>query len=386
MNTRSLQAGTAVAGYRLLREVGRGASGAVFEATGPDGATVALKLLVPPPLLPEGEREVLARRFLREARALAAVDHPNVVRVLDAGEAEDTFYLALEFVDGPNLRQLLARRGPLAAEEVAAIALQLGAALDAVHRAGIVHRDVKPENLVLLPDGRVKLTDFGVAWMASEATLTRSGAVLGSPAYMSPEQILGRPVDARSDVFSAAATLYQLLTGRLPFEGSSLLEMAHRVAYEPPAPLPPEVPPALSRALLRGLEKSPGARYATGGALAEAIRASLPPARSGHLAPAVQPAGAVEPPAAVATVLAAPPVPTCRCFRRRPAIGACHVCGRPLCEGCAQGRRAPFHCVLHAPLTLFGVSLVRLEVALAALLFLLLLLSLSPLGYAALRR
>ncbi|HTE21119.1 MAG TPA: B-box zinc finger protein, partial [Armatimonadota bacterium] len=222
------------------------------------------------------------------------------------------------------------------------------------------------------------------AWMDDEATLTRTGGVLGSPAYMSPEQILGRPVDRRSDLFAAAVSLYQLLSDRLPFEGKSLMEMAHNVAYSEPAPLPPSVPHALARATLRGLQKSPAARYATATEFAAALRppAAPPPRPLPDLAPG--PAAVLPADAPTATVVDA----GSRCSRHpaRPAAGLCQACRRPLCRACVRGDRPPYFCRIHTPVTIFGISAVRLEVALALAAFLLLLLCLSPVGYAALWR
>jgi serine/threonine protein kinase len=267
--------------YHLLREVGRGAMGVVYEATAartlgdrPAGSRVALKLLVFPPLMPPGERPALIQRFEREARALAAVRHPNVVEVYEVGEADGQPFMAMEFLVGVNAREWLSRHGPLSAEETVRFGQQLCDALAAVHAAGIVHRDVKPDNLVLEADGRVRLTDFGIARMEVEATLTRTGGLIGSPAYMAPEQILGGPLDSRTDLFAAGVTLYQMLTGSLPFPGSTLMEMAHRVAYEAPRPLT-GVAPKLSAVLLKALEKEPARRFADAVALRDALISSL---------------------------------------------------------------------------------------------------------------
>jgi serine/threonine-protein kinase len=239
---------------------------------------------------------------------------------------------------------------------------------------------VKPENLVILADGTAKLTDFGVAWMESEATLTRTGGVLGSPAYMAPEQILGRSVDRRADLFSAAATLYQIAAARLPFEGAGLLEMAHNVAYTPPHPLPPEVPHALGRAILKGLQKTPAARFGTATEFAQALRGALPATGT----PVSASASAAPTAAPEYTVIDL----ATRCSRHagRPAVGHCEACRRPLCRHCARPSGSQVYCIIHRPVTLFGISTVRLEVALALLAFLLLLLTLSPVGYFMLRR
>jgi serine/threonine-protein kinase len=315
-----------------------------------------------------------------------------VVQVFQAGEAEGHFYLAMEFLDGESLRQLLARSGALPPERVTEIGMQLLRALDAVHQAGIIHRDVKPENLVILRSGEVKLTDFGVVWMQNEATLTRTGGMLGSPAYMSPEQILARPLDARSDQFSAAAALYQLLTDRLPFPGAGLMELAQRVVHGEPDPLPDSVPYPLRAAIARGLRKAPEERFASAAEFAEALVTPLPePAPAPIFVPPPVPAPVLAPALVPATAPASAPdleltvrdsTSRCNRHRGRPAIAHCRACGKGVCRQCTRQERAPYYCLIHAPITLFGVSLVRLEVGIALLLFLLLLLGFGPLGYA----
>jgi hypothetical protein len=185
---------------------------------------------------------------------------------------------------------------------------------------------------------------------------------------MAPEQIRGRRVDRRADLFSAAATLFHLLTGRLPFAGESLVEMAHSVAYAEPVPLPPEIPAPLARVVMKGLQKSPAVRYASAAEMADALRAALSTADAPPVAAALDAMG--------------------RCARHpwRRTVGRCEACRRPLCRHCARRDQPPFYCLLHTPVTLFGVPLVRVEVALAAVAFLLLLLALSPLGYDVFRR
>jgi serine/threonine protein kinase len=369
-----------IGGYELRRELGRGAVGVVFEALTPDGLPAAVKIVVPPALLPAEDQEALRARFFREARAMAAVEHPNVARIFDVGEDGGRLFLAMELLSGENLRELVLREGALPTATVLAVGTQLCEALDAVHHAGIVHRDVKPENVVLLADGTAKLTDFGVAWMENEATLTRTGGVLGSPAFMAPEQILGRAVDRRADLFSAGATLYQMATGSLPFVGSTLLEMAHSVAYEEPRPLPPTVPHLLARAILKGLQKTPAARYATATEFAQALRSAIPALGA---APGPQPG-----PGAATALTATVIDPRSRCSRHagRPAVGQCRACRRSLCRHCAKGDGDAVYCLVHQPVTLFGISTVRFEIAIALAAFLLLLLSLSPLGFFLLRR
>jgi serine/threonine-protein kinase len=368
-----------IGSYRIVREIGRGAMGVVLEARDEQEAVVALKLLSLPTALPEAETASLRARFLREGRALSAVSHPNVVRVFQAGEAEGHFFLAMEFLDGESLRQLLARSGPLAPERVIEIGVQLLHALEAVHRAGIIHRDVKPENVVVLHTGEVKLADFGVVWMQNEATLTRTGGMLGSPAYMSPEQILARPIDPRSDQFSAAAALYQLLTDRLPFPGAGLMELAQKVVHGEPDPLPDHIPPALRLAIGRALRKLPEERFATASDFADALQATSPEVLAWAPAAPVTPAPVVASPPELTVVDAGS---RCNRHRGRPAIARCAACGKGVCRQCTRQEHAPYYCMVHAPVTLFGVSLVRLEVALVLLLFLLLLFGVGPLGRA----
>jgi serine/threonine-protein kinase len=364
-----------IGGYALLRELGRGAVGVVFEALTPDGRPAAVKIVVPPALLSAEDQEALRARFFREARAMAAVQHPNVARILDVGEDAGHLFLAMELLTGENLRELVLREGALPPATVVAVGTQLCEALDAVHHAGIVHRDVKPENVVLLADGTAKLTDFGVAWMENEATLTRTGGVLGSPAFMAPEQILGRATDRRADLFSAAATLYQMATGALPFTGNSLLEMAHSVAYEEPRPLPPAIPQPLGRAIMKVLQKTPAPRIATATEFAQALRATIPTVRS---SPMPQPG-----PGAAGALTTTIIDPGSRCSRHsgRPSVGQCRACRRPLCRHCAKGEGSAVYCLVHQPVTLFGISTVRFEIAIALAAFLLLLLCLSPVGF-----
>src|SRR4051812_16390079 len=199
--------------------------GVVYEATSlRSGRRVALKLLVFPPLLPEAERVALIIRFAREARALATVRHPSVVQIFEVGEVNGQPFMAMEYLDGINAREWLTRHGRMTPQETAALGVQLCDALATVHAAQIVHRDIKPDNLVLQPDGPIRVTDLGTAGLEVEASLTRTGGLIGSPAYMAPEQILGGAVDHRSDLFATGVTLYQMLTGELPFQGASIME------------------------------------------------------------------------------------------------------------------------------------------------------------------
>jgi eukaryotic-like serine/threonine-protein kinase len=398
-----------IGAYRLEREIGRGAMGVVYEATSlvahgsaPAGRRVALKLLVFPPLLPEQERAALIVRFAREARALASVRHPYVVEVFDVGEFNGQPYLAMEYLAGSNARDRLLRHGPMPADAVVSLGAQLCEALAAVHAAGIVHRDIKPDNVVLEADGSIRLTDFGIARMEVEASLTRTGGLIGSPAYMAPEQILGGAVDARADLFSTGVTLYQMLTGELPFQGASIMEVAHRVAYDPPRPLI-GVPPDLATVLFRAMEKDPDHRYPTALDLRAALTQCEPSAgtsRHGALPRALPDANAphhqVPPttilnryqldatPSAAASGTPPPlPAPSDPCIRHpgRPAVAHCAACDTSLCTRCVRHRRGRAWCPSHASPPAQPAWLTRLEVIGIGLLFALLLWSLYPLHW-----
>ena len=314
--------------------------------------------------------------------------HPFVVEVFEVGEFKGQPYLAMEYLAGSNARDWLLRHGPMPAEAVVVLGEQLCDALSAVHAAGIVHRDIKPDNVVLEADGSIRLTDFGIARMEVEASLTRTGGLIGSPAYMAPEQILGGTVDHRSDLFSAGVTLYQMLTGELPFQGSSIMEVAHRVAYDPPRPLT-GIAPNLAAVLLRAMEKGPAQRYPT----ALDLRAALSRCRlesddrgaaMGDLAAATMAglsSARAQLPPAPATALPARPENPCGRHPQRPAIATCAGCDAPLCGRCVRHRRGQNWCPDHASLPARPVWLTRLEVLAIGLLFALLLWSLYPLHW-----
>jgi predicted ATPase len=254
--------------YRIVRPLGSGGMGEVFLADDTRlTRRVALKVL-PAAVCEEPARR---ERFLREARAAAMLTHPNVCAVFDAGEDETGgVYIAMELVEGPTLSDRLVK-GPLPEREVVEIAMQAADALEEAHRRGLVHRDLKPSNLMLDTRGRVKIVDFGIAAripVAGDDTgdpmLTRTGEILGTAAYMSPEQTLGRPVDARSDVFSLGVVLYQLASGRLPFPGSNLAETIAGILHaDPPSLDRASVSEGLERVIRTCLERAPSRRYAS---------------------------------------------------------------------------------------------------------------------------
>lgn len=253
--------------YELLEEIGRGNMGVVYRARDPVmDRTVAIKVIHLGFSLDEGRRRVFLERFHREAQIAGRLGHPHIIGVHDFG-AGDEPYIVMEYFAGISL-STLAERGPLPLEEVELIARQLGVALAYAHERGVVHRDIKPANVLYQP-GCVKLLDFGIAKLES-SELTATGEFMGTPSYMSPEIFSGGVADGRSDLFSLGVVIYQLLTGRKPFEGGSVSRTIFRVLHEhPPSPssLRPGIPPGWDRVLRRLLAKIPEARYPTAGDL-----------------------------------------------------------------------------------------------------------------------
>ena len=274
--------------YLLKREIARGGAGAVFEAEHVyTKRSVALKLLVPEQRSAAEPRA----RLLREALALSAARHPGVVAALDAGETEDgTPYLVLELLEGRSLEGILAVRRRIAAAEAAWVGVALCDALGAAHRQGIIHRDIKPSNVFVARDeqGRevIKLFDFGVASIPNDNNkLTQDGALLGTPEYMAPEQLLARPVDARTDVYALGVTLYECLAGAVPFEGN-FGEVLLKVSTQPLPPLRQKVsdiPADFAAAIEKALGSEPHFRYADAESFAQALRKAAPAVAAGSL-------------------------------------------------------------------------------------------------------
>jgi Protein kinase domain len=283
---RELAAGAVLAGrYRIERELGKGGMGRVLVARDEKlGRRVAVKVVT------AAHDPARVRRFEQEAKTAGALEHPNVLAVYDLGEQDGVPFLVTELLEGHTLRTVI--DGPrLPPAQVQGLALQLARGLAAAHARGVVHRDLKPENLFLTDDGRLKILDFGLARLARNdeqpAGLTMTGAIFGSPGYLSPEQARGERAGAPSDVFSAGAVLYELLSGRRAFPGASLIEAGHAALSVAPAPLPAGVPPALASVIARALEKDPARRYQSGADLARALERLEPgaavtlPARPG---------------------------------------------------------------------------------------------------------
>jgi serine/threonine-protein kinase len=234
---------------------------------------VAIKAL--PPQLSYDQQFV--ERFQREAKAAARLRHPNTVVIHDVGHQDGVYYIVMEYLEGQTLKQVIEQQGPLPPDRAARIVEQIGAALDYAHREGFVHRDVKPSNIFVGQGDHVTLTDFGIAKAASETQLTRTGMLMGTPEYMSPEQAEGVEVDHRSDLYALGIVLYQILVGRVPFRGTTPHATLHAVIYEPPPPprfINPQIPPAVEAVILKAISKQPEQRYQRGADLASALKAA----------------------------------------------------------------------------------------------------------------
>jgi serine/threonine-protein kinase len=261
--------------YRIEATLGEGAMGVVYRAVREeDGVVVALKVLQEN----VSRSEAFRRRFAREARAAAAVTHRHLVPVVDAGEAEGRAYLAVAYVEGRTLAERLGDEGPLPLGDAVRIAMEIGEALDEVHAAGLVHRDVKPSNVMLDREGRSLLTDFGLARGEGYSVVTRVGEVMGTLDYVAPEIVLGGQATPASDVYSLGCLVYESVTGEPPFAGLSLLRLARAHVEEEPADpreRRPDVPADLSWAILRALAKDPEGRPRTGRAYGLLLKAAL---------------------------------------------------------------------------------------------------------------
>ena len=262
--------------YLLERVLGKGAMGVVYLARDPViGRLVALKTLNVPAEVEEDEE--FRQRFLREAQAAGLLTHPGIVTVFDAGvdDATGLSFIAMEYVEGKSLKELLKSGHMFTYSEVARVGSALASGLDYAHARGVIHRDIKPANILITTQGAIKITDFGVARLES-SNLTAEGQFIGTPNYMSPEQVAGTPVDGRSDLFSLGVVVFELLTGSRPFGGNSLTEVSYKIVHEaPPIPshLRPALPPAFNPILLKLLEKDPARRYQKGADVARALDA-----------------------------------------------------------------------------------------------------------------
>src|SRR6266481_1566125 len=250
--------------YEILNELGRGAMGLVYKAKDPTiGRIVAIKTMRID--LHGTEAEDLLRRFRNEAQAVGLLNHPNIVTIYDAGEQDNVFYIAMEFIEGTTLHQLISQRRVLGTEDVIRLSRQICAGLDYAHSHNIVHRDIKPANIMITANGTVKIMDFGIA--KTGGTVTSTGQVLGTPNYMSPEQVKGKPLDGRSDLFSFGVLLYEMLTGEKPFVGQNVTTIIYKIVNESPIPprdLDVTIHPGLSMVVTKALSKAPDERYQSG--------------------------------------------------------------------------------------------------------------------------
>jgi eukaryotic-like serine/threonine-protein kinase len=248
--------------YVIRRKLGAGGMADVYLAEDEElGRNVALKMLNDR----HARDDQFVERFRREAQSAAGLNHPNIVSIFDRGQAEGTYYIAMEYLDGPTLKELLVKHGKTPIDIAIDYSRQILGALAFAHRHGIVHRDIKPHNIVFGADKRLKVTDFGIA-RSGTSQMTEAGSIVGTAQYLSPEQARGAPVDPRSDIYSLGIVLYEMLTGRVPFSGDAAVEIAMKHLQEvpvPPSRLRPEVPHELDAVVMRALAKDPDQRYAS---------------------------------------------------------------------------------------------------------------------------
>ncbi len=267
--------GSQLGKYQIQSSLGRGGMGMVFLGYDPQlDRKVAIKVLAPHLVWEEG----FVERFLREARAAARIKHPNIVTVYDVGQEQERFYFVMEYIEGRTLGEHIRQRGALPIEEVLSILHPLADALDYAHRQGLVHRDIKPGNIMVAEGLRVTLTDFGIARAAEETRLTTTGTLMGTPEYMSPEQAWGEEIGYQTDLYSLAVVAYEMLSGHVPFSGTTPHAVLYKQIHEPPPPIRqsrPELPPAVEAVLSRALDKTPDKRHGTTQAFVDALDAAL---------------------------------------------------------------------------------------------------------------
>jgi serine/threonine-protein kinase len=272
--------------YEVIRELGKGAMGTVFLGRDPKiNRQVAIKTLRfdDEDLSPE-DRKALQDRFFREAESAGRLTHPNIVNIFDAGEDQDINYIAMELLDGADMKPWCAKGHLHPIRDVVDCVMKVADALDYAHTQNVVHRDIKPANLMVLKNGAIKVTDFGIARITDQSR-TATGTVLGTPSYMSPEQLAGKKVDGRSDIFSLGACLYELLTAEKPFVGDSVATLIYQITNEPhrpPREINPAIPEAVAAVINRALEKDPARRYQKAGEMAADLRKALATLEPAH--------------------------------------------------------------------------------------------------------
>jgi len=261
--------------YEIVGELGKGAMGVVYQANDPMlNRTVAIKTIN----MEEAENEGMAEyeaRFYTEARAAGGLNHPNIIIIYDIGKSGHLVYMAMEYIEGRELRELLSDGKPLSIVQGINIAAQVGEGLAYAHQHQVVHRDIKPANILITAEGRAKIADFGIARMRSSETRTQTGIILGSPRYIAPEQVVGKRADHRSDIFSLGVILYESLTGTTPFNGEGLSALMYQITNHdpvPPSSVNPQVPVMLDYIIAKVLAKSPDARYQSAADFANDLR------------------------------------------------------------------------------------------------------------------
>ncbi len=256
--------------YRITDKIGGGGMAEVYKAAdGVLGRTVAIKVLHPQYA---GDADFVAR-FRQEAQSAANLSHPNIVNIYDWGEQAGTYYIVMEYIEGKDLKEVIDAQGPLSAAKTMELSAKVAAALDFAHRHDVIHRDVKPHNIVLTRDNEVKVTDFGIARRGA-STMTQTGSVLGTAGYISPEQAQGRAVGPASDIYSLGCVMYEMLTGDPPFTGENPVAVAVKQVNEPPVPprqINPQIPEALQAIILKAMAKRPEERYGSAEEMREDI-------------------------------------------------------------------------------------------------------------------
>ena len=263
--------------YRTIERIGSGGMADVYKAMDEVlGRTVAVKIMHPH----YADDPTFVQRFRHEAQSAANLSHPNIVNIYDWGQQGDTYYIVMEYVKGTDLKALIAQRGPADPVKATEYAAQICAGLSVAHGYGIIHRDIKSHNLVLTPDGTIKIMDFGIA-RAVDSMMTQTGSVLGTAQYVSPEQAQGRELTPGSDLYSLGVVLYEMTTGQLPFDGDTPVSVALKHVNEdavPPRQVRPSIPPAIEAVIMRAMEKDPTRRYTS----AEQMRDDLLRAAQGR--------------------------------------------------------------------------------------------------------
>ena len=261
--------------YRLVEQIGMGGMAIVYRAVDQrTGHSVAIKVLKP-----EFNKDAeFVSRFQREAEAASKMTHHNIVNLLDVGMDGENRYLVMEYVQGKTLKEVIREKGRLSPSVAAQITIRILSALQHAHQNGIIHRDIKPQNILVHADGHIKVADFGIARMANSSTLTRGDSVMGSVHYFSPEQASGQPTDVTSDIYSVGVTLYEMLTGRVPFDGDNQVAIAMQHLHAQPQPIEsiaPDVPPAVIHVCAMAMEKNPRYRYQSAREMATELRMAL---------------------------------------------------------------------------------------------------------------